>query len=227
MKRRSMLCAAALVGVCISTRFTLLFAASPGYTVHGLPLVGDRIPIGGVGIRYSGQITGHTGCSTSCYSHVFLDRMDLILPGSTFSFVYDINNMGQVVGLSGRDGGPVHAFVYDPSNGMTNLSPLVGGPSDAYGINNHGHIVGSASINDRFHAFRLRDGELTLFDTVRPAKKINDSGLIAGFGIVIEDDVIKPMLFPGGGFSDAYGINNLGQVVGQADNSNGRSRFSV
>jgi len=64
------------------------------------------------------------------------------LPGGSYSSAEDVNDFGQVVGVSSSTNGS-HAFVWD--NGvMTDLGTLGGDYSSAYAINNNGQILGQA-----------------------------------------------------------------------------------
>jgi len=73
---------------------------------------------------------------------------------------------------------------------ITDLGTLPGGTfSIAYGINNHGQVVGySDTASGEGHAFLWQKGEMTDLGTL-----------------------------PGGTFSIAYGINDGGQAVGASD----------
>jgi probable HAF family extracellular repeat protein len=109
------------------------------------------------------------------------------------SMALGINNSGQIVGWSClADNSTYHAFLYS-GGAMTDLQTSFGpGTSGANGINDHGQIVGSASVNGNpEHAFLLSDGTVT------------DLGSL------------------GGNNSYAYAINNSGQIVGLANASNG------
>ncbi len=75
---------------------------------------------------------------------------------------------------------------------VTDLGALGGTNSSAYGINNHGVIVGDAMLPDgRTHAFAFTNGLMM------------DLGALGGTN------------------SRAYGINNQGHIVGMADLTNG------
>jgi probable HAF family extracellular repeat protein len=84
---------------------------------------------------------------------------DLGTLGGNFSFAYDINDHGQVVGYATTTSGTNHAFLY--SNGTiidlnSLLSPTSGWELQlATGINDSGQIAGYGSINGQTHAFLL------------------------------------------------------------------------
>src|ERR1039458_2227867 len=112
------------------------------------------------------------------------------LPGGSYSAASGINNNGQVVGGAGTTSGPDHAFLY--SGGiMSDLGAWGGSESDAYAINNNGQVVGAFYVNGNIcYAFLYSGGVMTNLGTL-----------------------------PGGTYSLAFGVNDSGQVVGDANAS--------
>ena len=68
------------------------------------------------------------------------------------SYPYAVNLAGQVVGYSDTASGARHSFLYS-GGAMTDL-----GNCSAYGINDSGQIVGSASFGGPQHAFLYTSG---------------------------------------------------------------------
>jgi probable HAF family extracellular repeat protein len=132
---------------------------------------------------------------------------DLFTLGGTSSFAYGINASGQAVGEAQTTGNAAtHAF-RTASNGLivkgqgaggSDLGTLGGAQSYANGVNASGQAVGEAftPLNAASHAFRT-----TANGPIVPGQGAGGSDL----GTL------------GGNNSKAYGINDSGQVVGQAD----------
>lgn len=118
------------------------------------------------------------------------------LPGDFSSIAWGINANGDVVGWSASSNG-TRAFLYTNAGGIVALPSLPDRPrSLARDINDAGVIVGSASVDssDPGHAVLWSGGS------------VQDLGTLSG-----------------GFFSEAYGVNRLGQVVGWADTNDGSS----
>ncbi len=189
-------------------------ARSVRYRVRAVSAIGSRVPRNILAMNNAGQVVGDSHLDGEM-SHAFWQGHDLILSGDEFSFAYDLNDAGALVGLSARTRGPVRAFVYRGGE-MTDLSNFTGNPSVAYGINNFEAVVGSASINGRFDAFSLELGKLTLLGSPggSPAKRITDWGLIIGDGWI--HDGRNLTTFGWDSYVNTYDANNLGEIVGQA-----------
>jgi probable HAF family extracellular repeat protein len=119
-----------------------------------------------VGSNASGQGTLYSGGSFTTYNY----------PGATFTRGDGINDLGQIVGLTG-DAAVGHGFLL--SGGVFSAFPV---GSDAQGINNAGEVVGAFNG----HGFLAIGGTITTFDDPAPgatfnrAVRINDAGQIAG-----------------------------------------------
>ena len=188
-----------------------------------------------VGINNAGQVAGYSYTDPNSLGDyvahaVIWDGTALHKPtdlgtplGGSVSGAWDINDSGQVVGMS-------------YTLGDTTQHAIIGGQGSlASGINNSGQVVGWSSTsgnNVTLHAI-IWDGTAlhtptdlgTLGGSHSFATGINDSGQVVGYSS------ISGNFFPfhaaiwngttptdlgtlGGGFSVAFGINNAGQVVG-------------
>lgn len=122
---------------------------------------------------------------------------DLGTLGGDVSGAYGINDQGQVVGQSFITNGEPRAFIWSEGVGMRNLGVLDNGyNSAAFDINNVGQVIGYSYIN---------------------------SGATRAF-LWTESTPIRDLGTPSFG-SEAWGINDTGQVVGDLfDPTNGQSR---
>lgn len=119
---------------------------------------------------------------------------------------------------------------------ITDLGTLGGMDSHAYGLNNHGVIVGDASLtNGSLHAFMYTNGMMmdlgTLGGTNSCAYGVNDAGQVVGdadlpggmhHGFMATNGMMMTdMGTLGGTNSVAYCINAMGQITGDGDLTNG------
>jgi probable HAF family extracellular repeat protein len=128
---------------------------------------------------------------------------DLGTLGGTESYGHDINNSGQVAGVSHHTPGSFesHAFLWTPttpnaaSGAMHDLGTLGGESSIAYGINDNGQVTGrSDTANAAQHAFLYTGGigMVDLNSLINPQSgwdlvqglAINDAAQIAGWGLL-------------------------------------------
>lgn len=148
------------------------------------------------GMNNSGEVVGISLISGNSEAHAFLYNRgvmtDLGTLGGSYSFAHRINDKGQVVGYSPIYGdSEFHAFLY--SDGEMNDLGTLGGPNSyAYDINKFGHVVGWSGFPTGYgRAFLYKDG-----------------------GMIDLNSLVK--LPPGWILSEAYGINDSGQIVGKA-----------
>jgi probable HAF family extracellular repeat protein len=138
--------------------------------------------------------------ASTCFAQMYTVT-DLGTLGGSWSIPYAINASGQVVGQSSRGDNTIHGFrtaADSPINPATDdLGTLGGTLSRADGINDFGQVVGSSctsqcgSTNGTAHAFRTAANS-----AINPMT--DDLGTL------------------GGEWSEAYGINGSGQVVGRS-----------
>jgi probable HAF family extracellular repeat protein len=128
------------------------------------------------------------------------------LGGTTHNVAFDVNDRGQVVGLSGLPGNTSwHAYLWQ-TGVMTDLGTLPGDAlSGADSINSKGQVVGASadpsSGNQR--AFLWQNGAMADLNTLIPpdsplylleADSINDWGQIAGYAVVISSGEVHAFL---------------------------------
>jgi uncharacterized delta-60 repeat protein len=155
------------------------------------------------------------------------------LPGGNGqSTATGINNNGQVIGYSTVAGGANHPFIYSGGT-LLDINPT-GGDSQAWGVNDSGEVVGKAGDaflygNGPLHSIGRLPGGNTSF-----AYAINNEGQIAGDSLTSNPSITHAFRFNvngaiedlgtlGGSQSNAFGINNLGDVVGLAYAADGVS----
>jgi probable HAF family extracellular repeat protein len=156
------------------------------------------------GINNPGQVVGILNVNRAfLYENGVMTNLGT-LPGDNYSSAEDINDLGQVVGVSAPTGvNDGTAFLYSSTTGMMSLGRLLSTDtySVALGINNAGQVVGWSGTNPNFYstsgngvrAFLYSDGVMQdLNGLIAPgsgfvltqARAINDRGEIVGAGSI-------------------------------------------
>lgn len=203
-------------------RVSKLFG-TPGVTAEGIP---NRIGKGRV-LPWAAAIILSSVLASWAPAQSYTIT-DLGTADGIFSEAWGINASGQVTGEIVTSNDEYHAFLY--SNGtMQDLGTLGGTFGVGNGINALGQVTGESltSGNAASHAFIYGNG--TMHDIGSSGATlgagINDSGQVAGVGgvgsgpghaIIYTNGAITDLGTLGGNSSEAYGINNAGQVTGQA-----------
>jgi probable HAF family extracellular repeat protein len=210
--------------------------ATPTYTVTVVGGPGSAA----FGINSAGHTVGYVDAGGG-NQHAFLNTgsgaMDLgTLPGGLNSQAWGLNDVGQVVGQSENAGGVNRAFIYE--GGVMNDLGTLGGPASfARAINHDGTIVGYAALADGTpRAFSYSNGAMANLGTLPSSGEfysygyaINRQGGIAGSSSAGMFSLPEPPLHAfyrrtsgkmidlgtfGGAYSEAFGINDKGEVVG-------------
>jgi probable HAF family extracellular repeat protein len=240
MKRLRVLAAIAVVASFGFTTPTPALAQA-SYTVKDLgALPGDGSSVAW-GINANGDVVGWSNGSNGTRGFVFRDFGGLLalpgLPNRPHTLARDINDLGDIVGGANAGGTDLGHAVLWSGGTVTDLGTLGGGPySEALGINNFGHIVGTSSQ----HGFLFVPGsglrDLTPNSDQGAAYDINDAGQVTGYrtalggyhafrwhaGQFIDLGVLA-------GFADSFGyaINGPGQVAGHSGTASGNSERFV
>ena len=175
---------------------------------------------------------------TAAQAQPIFNITDLGTLGGNFSHTYDINDHGQVTGISRNASDELRAFIWDQTNGMQDLGTLGGNYSSGRGINNQGQVTGiSINASDEFRAF-IWDQTNGIEDLgnipnyMSQSSAINDRGEVTGTASIVGFseraflwdqtngmmdlnnliDINDP-LFGQVRLTGAYGINNNGDII--------------
>ena len=213
---------------------TTYIDGQPHGTVWGSSVVTDLGPgTFATGINDAGVIIGGNGHAFLFSNGVYHDLG--VLPGGDWSSAYGVNNLGTVVGNASTAAGGFRGFLWTAASGMVALPTFGGANSYATAINNNGEAAGFASLVDGYeHAFSALNAVLTDLGTLGGrssfAYGINDDGNIVGFswmasganphaflysnGMMVDLNSLIPAS-SGWELTQAFGINDAGQIVGQ------------
>lgn len=201
-------------------------------------------------INNVGQVVGYSGSPEHPGAFIYdqiggMRPLGTLDPANPYSMAQGISDSGTVVGQSWAAPALPHAFTWTAAGGMVDAFPAQGG-SDASAINAAGQWVGHVDLVDRTAGVRVsakgKPTDLGNFDPSAPysyGKGINNLGQVAGYAADPATLASRAFmwdkttgltdigLLPGGFFSNAFAINDAGQVVGLADKPQGRGTVGV
>jgi probable HAF family extracellular repeat protein len=220
-----------------------VLAATPQYTL--VDVASGTVPPaqgwteeGGAGINANGWVAGVMNFTLGGTGHAFLwkglgspiDLGTLVRGNSGYSFAYNLNLSGTVVGgATSSKGG--HAFA-DTNGTMTDLGALShSGGSIAADINDGGLVVGqTTTATSGKHAFKYSNGTMTDIgalpgDTLSSAHAVNSTGTIVGRSQG-DTDPQNAFVYAGGvmselptlsyPYAEAMDVNDSGTIVGES-----------
>lgn len=184
------------------------------------------------GVNNVGQIVGDRGADLATVQAYLWENGTItnlgVLPGMTFSYAFDINESGVVVGVSGTGtlNSPIseRGFSWTVGGGMVALSTLGGLISSAKAINNTGDIVGLSAVSGTSpgHAVVWRGGVITDLQPVSFAANqgsafaINSPGEVVGnfYGAQAFRWTATAGIAALAGVGLPFGINDAGCIAG-------------
>jgi probable HAF family extracellular repeat protein len=160
--------------------------------------------------------------------------------GGDYSVLEGLNNHNAATGYAALNGPalmqPTHAFYYQAGS-LQDLGTLGGTSSEGHGLNDAGDVVGWSQLagDAAQHAFLYRAGSLldlgTLGGFQAEALGINNAGAIVGNSYLADGSTLHAFIYQGGKLvdlnglaslgggwqlTDAYDINEAGQILGTA-----------
>lgn len=202
-------------------------------TLDGQPSYGRAINLFG---HTAGYALSGNNFNTRAYLHLGDTMRDLGTLGGADSRAFGLTDSGMVVGDASTANGDTHAFLYS-NNTMTDLGTLGGQNSTATAVSGSGLVAGSSeTAGGDTRAFLYRGGTLT--DLGAPggqnsvAHSLNRYGQVVGTGQTVYGEEVAFLTSEGvmhnlnervvnlqyWFLTNAMGINERGQIVGQAYN---------
>ncbi len=192
------------------------------------------------GINNDGTVVGVHSESTAYLRDGQGNFTEVSVPGSTFSELNGVNNAGIAAGDYSDAAGFSHSFIRKADGTLALLPDIIANPvlSFAFDVNDAGNtIVGVYTGDSTFNTWQAYSysgfdanyaggvyATFTYPGALRTQfNRINDQGQIVGrfadaggvnHGFLIDGAQITVIDFPGADATNAFGLNNLGDIVG-------------
>lgn len=209
--------------------------------IHDLGVLSGGSQSLALAVNDAGQAAGYSEV-TGGAQHAFLydgtTMIDLgVLTGGTYSSATHMNSSGDVVGIADNSNYEQHVFLYDGTT-MTDLTPGAE-YAEVLRFTDSGVVVGMAYTSQGsyvfvydsagLHSISLGGTGSDAYGSFGGNGVTNESGDVAGFADITNDDARHAFLFNGTTVEDlnslstdegsALGINGSGQVVGVTNDS--------
>ena len=214
--------------------YGLLYSGGSFTQIDG-PHPADYINTSITGINNGGQIVGYTANSSDPASGVtgFLDNNGVFttinFPGARSTEPAGINDAGQIIGTYSTFGSYfTHGFIRSADGVYTTFDVPGTLGTSLNGINNRGQVVGYYATNTGFIAFLYSNASFTsLPNSFGGIASLNNVGQFLSVEGVF-DEINYQASFtsinvPGYNVTQASGINDAGQIVGDAYTDIGHS----
>jgi len=181
-----------------------------------------------------GDVVGvYTDIAGNTHGFLFADESfaGFDFPGAILTGAAAINDRRQIVGIYETADQGIHGFLFEDSvfTSIDRSPPdVVGGFTEAIGINNRSEIVGTFFDPLTLRGLVQQGGVFHPFDVPGQVNTViegvNDAGDFVGsyidmnlvqHGFVSKDELFRTVDFPGGSNSISIGINGQGIIVGQ------------
>ncbi len=218
---------------------TMLQAGTVTYNFQSVSNPNDVTFTQLLGINNASTIAGYYGSGAAGHPN---KGFTLTLPNTFTSENFPASDQTQVIGINNTNstdgfyiaGGPTYGFT-DTGGIFTTVDAPETGFNQLLGLNDNGEVAGYSSTDSTGatlqRAFTEQGGTFSYLDGFLPsgaennqATGVNNSGEFSGFfltnsgadsaGFLLNGSTLTSIEFPGSTFTQAFGLNNEGQVVG-------------